>query len=249
MKEAKYLVTKGRSEKKNSSSGKKWMIKFKTKELEVFPLSKRGIVEERLAKNKIQKWRKKSCRDATITSTAQNFDGFDNSSVLITINDKYDGNRVLDSRCSFHIWPDKSLFLNYQTYDSGVVIIRNNACCKVVVKGSIRLKMSAGVISELNSVKHVSDLKKSLISLGMLDKMSVWLSLNIGPWRCRKRSMVIMKKSNKKWLICFWRDSYYKRSQCVKLGLRQGNVMASNVKPYERQRLKGTKQTEGLKCR
>lgn len=51
--------------------------------------------------------------------------------------------------------------------------MRNNVCCKAVVKGLIKLKMSDGMISELNNVKHVSDLKKRLISLGMLDKMGV----------------------------------------------------------------------------
>ena len=53
----------------------------------------------------------------------------------------------------------------------------NDAICKVVGKGIIRLKMLDGMTRELVNVRHVPDLKKNLISLGMLDKMGCLVKL------------------------------------------------------------------------
>ena len=78
---------------------------------------------------------------------------------------------MLDSGCSFHMYPNKILFINYKACDSGIVVMRNDACCKVVDRGTIRLKMFGGMVRELKDVKHVPELKRNLISLGMLDKM------------------------------------------------------------------------------
>ena len=45
----------------------------------------------------------------------------------------------------------------------------NNAACKVIGIGSVRLKMSDGIIRELDNVRHIPELKRNLISLGMID--------------------------------------------------------------------------------
>jgi hypothetical protein len=45
----------------------------------------------------------------------------------------------------------------------------NDISCKVVGIGSIQIKMFDGSVKILTDVRHVPELRKSLISLGVLD--------------------------------------------------------------------------------
>ena len=51
----------------------------------------------------------------------------------------------------------------------GVVLIGDNASCKVAGIGTVRIKMLDGVVCTLGDVKHVPDLKRNLTSLSTLD--------------------------------------------------------------------------------
>ena len=48
-------------------------------------------------------------------------------------------------------------------------MICNNASCKVAGIGTVRIKMFDGVVYTLCNVRHVSGLKRNLISLSSLD--------------------------------------------------------------------------------
>jgi hypothetical protein len=45
----------------------------------------------------------------------------------------------------------------------------NDISCKVVGVGSIQIKMFDGTVKILTDVKHIPELRKNLISLGVLD--------------------------------------------------------------------------------
>ena len=51
----------------------------------------------------------------------------------------------------------------------GVVLMGNNATCKVAGIGTVRIKMFDGVVKTLGDGKHVSHVKRNLISLSTLD--------------------------------------------------------------------------------
>ena len=51
----------------------------------------------------------------------------------------------------------------------GVVLIGDNASCKVAGIGTVSIKMFDGVVCTLGDVKHVPDLKRNLTSLSTLD--------------------------------------------------------------------------------
>ena len=89
--------------------------------------------------------------------------------------------------------PNKTLFTNYETCDGGIVVMGNDSSCRVVGRGLIRLKMYDGMIRELKDVRHVPDLKRNLISLGMLDKIGYLVKLESGSLKFMKGSMVVMK--------------------------------------------------------
>ena len=69
----------------------------------------------------------------------------------------------------------------------------NNSICKVVGIGTVSLKMFDGVVREITQVRHVPDLKRNLISMGMLDQMGCIVKAKKGVLRVIKGSMVIMK--------------------------------------------------------
>ena len=69
----------------------------------------------------------------------------------------------------------------------------NDASCRVIGRGTIKLKMLDGTIRELTNVRHIPDLKRNLISLGMLDRMGCVIKLESGTLKVIKGSMVLMK--------------------------------------------------------
>lgn len=65
--------------------------------------------------------------------------------------------------------PFKDYFIVYKKYDSHKMMMRNNALCKVIGIGNMKLKMHDGSFLELKQVRHVLDLIRYLISFGLMD--------------------------------------------------------------------------------
>ena len=69
----------------------------------------------------------------------------------------------------------------------------NNVNFKVIGIGSVRLKMSDGIIRELDNVRHIPELKRNLISLIMLDKAGYCIRLESSSLKVIKESLILMK--------------------------------------------------------
>ena len=76
---------------------------------------------------------------------------------------------ILDLACSFHVTPHRDWFDTYKLVNCGFVLMDNNATCKVVGIGTIKIKMFDNVVRTLGEVRHVPKVKKNLISLETLD--------------------------------------------------------------------------------
>lgn len=92
--------------------------------------------------------------NAAVASDIEESDGYGLVRVLIYIDGQSKGNWILNLGCFFCICPNKSLFMNYETYNSALVIVGNDTSCKVVGIGLIMLKMFDSTIRELRDVKH-----------------------------------------------------------------------------------------------
>lgn len=111
-------------------------------------------------------------------------------------NGKIQGQRVLDSGCSFHMSHGKGLLHDYESIDSGIVIIGNHNACVIVGIGSVRIKMHDGIIRTLKHVRHVRhvpELKKNLISLGMLDSSGYSFQSDHRGLKVMKEATIVMK--------------------------------------------------------
>ena len=122
-------------------------------------------------------------------------DGNDNGD-LLNVSDgvsAFTDSWVLDSGCSFHMSPNKHWFYDYKELDGGTVLMGNDASCKTVGIGTIKIRMHDGIVRILEDVRYVPELRKNLISLGCLDAIGCKITLNGGELKVAKGAMIIMK--------------------------------------------------------
>jgi hypothetical protein len=62
----------------------------------------------------------------------------------------------------------------------------NGVTCKIVGIGAVRIRMHDEIVRTLKNVRHVLDLKKNLISLGILDSLGYEYSVKVESFRLRK---------------------------------------------------------------
>ena len=90
--------------------------------------------------------------------------------VMSISNDSHhDKHWLLDSGVTNHMCLHKHLFSTYQPIDDGVVFMGNDISYKIFGIGSVGIKMYDDSIRTLTGVRHVPELRKNLISLGVLD--------------------------------------------------------------------------------
>ncbi|GJU24648.1 transposable element [Tanacetum coccineum] len=100
---------------------------------------------------------------------------------------------IMDFACSFNMSPNRDWFMTYEEFDGGHVFMGNDSPCKVVGIGTIRINMHDGVVRTLTDVRHVPDIKKNLISLGVLDSKGFKYTSENGVLRVSKGALVMMK--------------------------------------------------------
>ena len=71
--------------------------------------------------------------------------------------------------------------------------MRNNASCKMVRIGTVKIKMYDGAIRTLSKVRYVLELRKNLMSLGALDSFGGRYGAEGGVLMAIKGAMVVMK--------------------------------------------------------
>ena len=98
-------------------------------------------------------------------------DGYESIDVLIVSKVTPDREWILDSGCTFHMTPNKAWFEEFKQEDGGVVLLGNDKPCRVKGIGTVRIKMHNEVEKVLINVRFIHELKRNLISLGMLDDL------------------------------------------------------------------------------
>jgi hypothetical protein len=114
--------------------------------------------------------------------------------LVFTIFDDHSNDKwVLDTACTFHMFPKRDWFTIYDSVNCGSVLMGNNVPCKIVGIGIIRIMMHDGIVRTLANVPHIPDLKKNLISLGTLDSLGYKYYGEGGVIWVSKGSLIIMK--------------------------------------------------------
>ena len=106
-------------------------------------------------------------------------DGYDIVEVLNMAEMDLGKEWILDSRCSFHMCPIKAWFEDFKEADGGHVLLGNNKHCKILGTGTVKIKHYDGIERVLEDVRYIPELKRNLISIGMLDKSGYNSSQNL----------------------------------------------------------------------
>ncbi|KAG8481838.1 hypothetical protein CXB51_027155 [Gossypium anomalum] len=124
---------------------------------------------------------------------------YSNGELLVaSVNDsKVSEEWILDSGCTFHMSPNRDWFTTYKIVSEGVVLMGNNASCKIAGVGTIKVKMFDGVVRTLSDVRHVPELKRNLISLSTLNSKGYRYTAESGVLKISKGSLVVMKGQRK----------------------------------------------------
>ena len=98
--------------------------------------------------------KKKGCTDSDGASTSEKSDQVgiveeaDENSCDVLIaqsgKNKYSDALLLDSECTYHMCPKREWFNTYKPYDRGSVLMGNDAVCKTIGIGNIRIRMFDG---------------------------------------------------------------------------------------------------------
>ncbi|KAG8472381.1 hypothetical protein CXB51_035329 [Gossypium anomalum] len=122
----------------------------------------------------------------------------DGELLVASVNDsKVSEEWILDSGCTFHMSPNRDWFTTYETVSEGVVLMGNNASCKIAGVGTIKVKMFDGIVRTLSDVRYVPELKINLISLSTLDSKGYRYTAESGVLKISKGSLVVMKGQRK----------------------------------------------------
>ncbi|KAL3640704.1 hypothetical protein CASFOL_015672 [Castilleja foliolosa] len=132
--------------------------------------------------------RKSDFGDASVAS-----EGYDSADVLTVTDSKGREDWVLDSGATFHMCPNKKLFEELIESDGGKVVLGNDGVCTIKGTGSIRFKLCSGEERILTSVCYVPDLRRNLISVGMLDDLGFEIKASQGRIKILKGSMIILR--------------------------------------------------------
>ena len=111
---------------------------------------------------------------------------------LITLDECYSQNWIVDSGASFHVTPHKEWFSSYAVTNGSVKLGDSHqlAICGI---GDIKLCMRNGTEFILKNVRHVPKLTKSLMSVGQLDDLGYNIVFHAGSWLVKKGNLVILK--------------------------------------------------------
>nr|KYP59893.1 Retrovirus-related Pol polyprotein from transposon TNT 1-94 [Cajanus cajan] len=143
-------------------------------------------------------WKKdcpKKRNQKSVVVAAQEDSSFENELVLSIVDNHqhFVEQWVLDSGCSYHMCPNRSWFLTYEKKFGGDVFMGNDMACKTISIGTIQIKMHDGVIRTLTEVRHVPDLKKNLISVGVLDTKGFKCNVEGGVMEINKGSTIVIR--------------------------------------------------------
>ena len=182
---------RGRSRERDAGKGRS-RSKSKSKKVKCYFCKKEGHMKKNCEKRKA--WLRNQNSSADTASVAS-----DSGQDVLTVTTDSDshGDWILDSGCSYHMSPNRSLFDTYKSCEGSSVMMGNRTSCKMVGIGTVKIKMFDGVVRTLTDVRHIPDLRLNLISLGTLDSTGCSISISGGVVKVKKGAMVVMKEEKK----------------------------------------------------
>uniref|UniRef100_A0A2N9IUP8 CCHC-type domain-containing protein n=1 Tax=Fagus sylvatica TaxID=28930 RepID=A0A2N9IUP8_FAGSY len=177
---------RGRKKDKDDKSAR-GRSKSKSKTVKCFKCQKKGHM-----KRECPEWNKGKEESSTSVNVVADSESDGDMLSVSSSTDGLNNSWLLDSACSFHVTPHRNWFDTYRSINCGSVRMGNDAACTIIGMGTIKIKMSDGVVRTLEEVRHILDMRKNLISLGTLDSKGYSYKSENGIMKVSKGAMVVM---------------------------------------------------------
>ena len=93
--------------------------------------------------------------------------------------------------------PNKAWFETFKDQDGGEVFLGNNKSCKIKGIVTIRIRLHNALEKVMTNVRCIPELKRNLISLGVLDDLGYTVKLEASFIKIMKGSLLVMKEAKK----------------------------------------------------
>jgi len=94
---------------------------------------------------------------------------------------------------TYHAFPKRELFDSFEKLGGGLVSFGDGHTCHMKGIGTVRIKLSDGMVRELKDVRYVSQLRKNLISVGALEAQGLRGTLGEDILKICSNSLVVLK--------------------------------------------------------
>ncbi|GKC14815.1 hypothetical protein Tco_1011597, partial [Tanacetum coccineum] len=105
---------------------------------------------------------------------------------------------VMDSGGSYHMTHKRDFLYEFKVIDGGSVQLGDNRTCIIKGTGNVKIQLYDGSSFILEDVKYVLELRRSLISLGTLEKEGYTMKMQMGRIKVIKGFRVMMTRIRKK---------------------------------------------------
>jgi hypothetical protein len=177
---------RGRKKDKDDKSARR-RSKSKSKAVKCFKCQKKGHM-----KRDCPEWNKGKEESSTFVNVVADSESDGDMLSVSSSTDGLNNSWLLDSACSFHVTPHRNWFDIYRSINCGSVRMGNDATCTIIGMGTIKIKMSDGVVRTLEEVRHIPDMRKNLISLGSLDSKGYSYKSENEIMKVSKGAMIVM---------------------------------------------------------
>ncbi|GJU76783.1 zinc finger, CCHC-type containing protein [Tanacetum coccineum] len=140
---------------------------------------------------------KKGKRDQDSDSSDDEGNAYFGEALVVVGNDEM-AELVMDSGGSYHMTHMRDFLYDFKGFDGGSVQLGDNRTCTIKGTGKVKIQLHDGSSFILEDVRYVPGLRRSLISLGTLEKEGYTVKMQMGRIKVIKGCRVMMTGIRKK---------------------------------------------------
>ncbi|GJY53337.1 retrovirus-related pol polyprotein from transposon TNT 1-94 [Tanacetum coccineum] len=176
------LYVRGRSDhsgKAHSGGSSRFKSRGGTSKLKCFIGHSEGHLKRDCPKKKLSGFVKKGKRDQDSDSSDDEGNAYFREALVVVGNDEMT-ELVMDSGGSYHMTYRRDFLYDFKVVDYGSVQLGDNRTCIIKGTGKVKIQLHDGSNFILEDVRYVLGLKRSLISLGTLEKEGYTVKMQMG---------------------------------------------------------------------
>ncbi|GKA96693.1 zinc finger, CCHC-type containing protein [Tanacetum coccineum] len=176
------LYVRGRSDhsgKAHSGGSSRFKLRDGTGKLKCFICHSEGHLKRDCPMKKSSGFVKKGKRDQDSDSSDDEGNAYFGEALVIVNNDEMT-ELVMDSGGSYHMTDMRDFLYDFKVVDGGSVRLGDNWTCTVKGTGKVKIQLDNRSSFILEDVKYVPMLRRSLISLGTLEKEGYTVKMQMG---------------------------------------------------------------------